>query len=46
MNTIAAIAIALQEADSDSFREYARQSLRNAQVMAEEFIKLGYHLVT
>lgn len=46
MNTISAIAISLKEAGSDSFRDYARQSLRNAQVMAEEFIKLGYHLVT
>ena len=46
MNTIAAIAIALKEASSDTFRDYARQSLRNAQVMAQEFIRLGYHLVT
>ena len=46
MNTIAAIAIALQEATTDSFREYARQSLANAQVMAQEFIRLGYKLVT
>ena len=40
MNTIAAIAIALKEASSDTFRDYARQSLRNAQVMAQEFIRL------
>ncbi len=46
MQTIAAIAIALKEANSDSFREYARQSLANAKVMAEEFLSLWYHLVT
>ena len=46
MQTIAAIAIALKEAGSDTFREYARQSLINAKVMAEEFLRLWYHLVT
>jgi glycine hydroxymethyltransferase len=46
MQTIAAIAIALKEANSDLFREYARQSLLNAKAMAEEFLSLGYHLVT
>lgn len=46
MQTIAAIAVALKEAGSDTFREYARQALLNAQAMADEFLKLGYHLVT
>ena len=46
MQTIAAIAIALKEAQSESFREYARQALVNAKAMAEEFLSLGYHLVT
>ncbi len=40
MNTIAAIAVALHEADSDSFREYARQALLNAKAMADEFLHL------
>jgi glycine/serine hydroxymethyltransferase len=40
MQTIAAIAIALKEAGTESFREYARQSLINAKVMAEEFLRL------
>lgn len=40
MQTIAAIAIALKEAGSDEFREYARQSLLNAKAMADEFLKL------
>jgi len=46
MQTIAAIAIALKEAGSDAFREYAKQSLLNAKAMADEFLKLGYTLVT
>lgn len=46
MQTIAAIAIALKEAGSDSFRDYAKQSLLNAKAMADEFLKLWYHLVT
>lgn len=46
MQTIAAIAIALKEANSDSFRNYAKQALINSKTMAEEFLKLWYHLVT
>ncbi len=46
MQTIAAIAVALHEASTDEFRNYVRQSLANAAVMAEEFIARGYHLVT
>ena len=40
MQTIASIAIALKEAGSDEFRDYARQSLLNAKAMADEFLKL------
>lgn len=40
MHTIAAIAVALKEAESDQFHDYARQSLYNAQVMATEFLNL------
>jgi glycine hydroxymethyltransferase len=46
MQTIAAIAVALKEANSDAFRDYAKQSLLNAKAMADEFLKLGYTLVT
>ena len=46
MNTICAIALALKEAQSPEFKEYAIQALKNAQVMAEEFINRGYKLVT
>ncbi|MCK9466972.1 MAG: serine hydroxymethyltransferase [Candidatus Absconditabacterales bacterium] len=46
MNTIAAIAVALGEAQTDKFKEYAIQALKNSKVMAEEFINRGYKLVT
>lgn len=46
MNTIAAIAVALLEAQSPAFKEYATQVLKNAKIMAEEFTKRWYKLVT
>ena len=46
MNTISAIAIALKEAQTPEFKEYAKQALANAQVMAEEFKNKWYKLVT
>lgn len=46
MNTIAAIAVALHEAQTDAFKAYAQQTLKNAQVMAQTFQELGYKLVT
>jgi len=46
MNTIAGITVALKEAESDEFKEYAKQALINSKVMAEEFLRLWYKLVT
>lgn len=46
MNTIAGIAVALHEAAQPSFQTYAEQVLRNAQAMADEFLRRGYKLVT
>jgi len=46
MNTISAIAVALLEAWTDDYKAYAQQVITNAKIMAEEFIKHGYHLVT
>ena len=46
MNVIAGIAVALQEAQSPQFLDYARQTLANAKVFAEELVSLGYKLVT
>lgn len=46
MNTIAGIAVALWEVQTDNFKEYAKQTLKNAKVMAEEFISRWYKLIT
>lgn len=46
MNTIAAIAVALKEAQTPEFKTYAIQALKNAQVLASELIARGYKLVT
>lgn len=46
MNVIAAIAVALLEAQTPAFKEYATQVLKNAKVMAEEFTNRWYKLVT
>lgn len=46
MNTIAAIAVALKEAQTPEFKTYAVQALKNAQVLASELISRGYKLVT
>ena len=46
MNTIAAIGVALGEVQTSNFKDYAKQTLENAKVMAEEFLKRGYKLVT
>lgn len=45
MNTIAWIAVALKEASTPEFKEYAKQTLENAQILAQELIKYGYSLV-
>ncbi len=46
MNTIAAKAVAFLEASRSSFRRYQEQVLANAKTLAEEFLRLGYSLVT
>jgi len=46
MNTIAAIAVALHEAITPTFKAYAQQALKNAQVLASELLARGYKLVT
>lgn len=46
MNTICAIAVALKEAQTTEFKDYAHQTLKNAQIMAQEFLARGYALVT
>ncbi|MFN3947630.1 MAG: serine hydroxymethyltransferase, partial [Aquificaceae bacterium] len=46
MHVIAAKAVAFKEAMSDSFKEYAKQVVLNAKAIAEEFIKLGFKVVS
>ena len=46
MNTIAAIAVALWGVQTSDFSHYAQQTLKNAKAMANEFLALGYDLVT
>ena len=45
MNTIAWIAVALKEASTPEFKEYARQALENAQILAKELLNYWYKLV-
>ena len=45
-HVIAAKAVAFGEALSDGFRDYMLQVLRNAQVMAQSFIDLGYKVIS
>ncbi len=45
-NQIAATAVALQEANSPSFKKYAKQVVLNAKALSGELKKLGWPLVT
>lgn len=45
-NQIAAVAVALKEASVASFRVYARQVIKNAQILAGELKKYGWHVVS
>ena len=45
-NIIAGKAVAAEEALTPEYREYIHQVKRNAEVMANEFMYMGYHVVT
>ena len=45
-HVIAAKAVAFGEALTDSYKDYAIQMQKNAKVMAEEFMKLGYKVIS
>lgn len=45
-NNIAGVAIALKEADTGAFKKYAKQVVKNAQMLAKELGKLGWHIVS
>ncbi len=46
MNAIAAIAVALEEANKSSFKRYAEQIVINAKALAEGLIMEGFRLVS
>lgn len=46
MNQIAAVAVALKEAASPDFKKYALQVKKNAKALADELMKLGWHVVS
>ncbi len=45
-NTIAAVAVALKQAASPEFKEYAKAVRENSAVLAQELSKLGYRIST
>jgi glycine hydroxymethyltransferase len=46
MHIIAAKAVALKEALQPEFKVYQKQIIANAKTMADEFMRLGYHVVS
>ncbi len=45
-HVIASKAVAFGEALTDEFKEYQKQVMKNAQVMADEFVKKGYKVIS
>jgi glycine hydroxymethyltransferase len=45
-NQIAAVAVALKEAQSDEFKKYAKQVIKNAQVLADTLSNLGWRIIS
>lgn len=46
LNQIAAVAVALKEADTPAFKKYARQVVKNAKMFSNELSKLGWRIVS
>jgi len=46
MHTITAIAVAMAEADTPQFVEYAKQIVKNAKALAEKLLEYGFNLVS
>ena len=46
MNQIAAVAVALKEANSKTFEKYAHQVVKNAAVLSDELKKYGWHIIS
>ncbi len=45
-NNIAGVAVALKEADTPAFKTYAKQVVKNANTLANELQKLGWHIIS
>ncbi len=46
LNQIAAVAVALKEADSPAFKKYAKQVVKNAKALSDELARLGWHVIS
>ena len=46
MHVVAAKAVCFKEAMSEGFIEYQKQTITNAKILADEFIRLGYDVVS
>jgi len=46
MHTITGIAVALAEADTPEFADYAKQIVKNAKALAEKLLEYGFNLVS
>lgn len=46
LNQIAAVAVALKEADTPAFQKYAKQVIKNANALATELKKLGWKIIS
>lgn len=46
LNQIAAVAVALKEADTPAFKKYAQQVVKNADTLAKELKKLGWKIIS
>jgi glycine hydroxymethyltransferase len=46
LNQIAGVAVALKEASTSDFKKYAKQVVKNAQVLADELQNLGWHIIS
>lgn len=46
LNQIAGVAVALKEADTPAFKNYAKQIVKNADTLAKELKKLGWKIIS
>ncbi len=46
LNQIAGVAVALKEANTPAFKKYAKQVIKNANVLASELARLGWRIIS